>query len=296
MSVFASQASVEPPRRTDTSAQLLLQALRFGRTRVGLAIVGLVVAVAVIGPSVAPHSATGFLNVPFAAPSHAAPLGTDYLGRDVLSRFLDGGRIVLVLALLSTILGVSSGTIVGLVSGYTLRAADEVLMRGMDLLLAFPSIVLVLMCVTIIGPATWLIVVVVGISYMPQTARVIRSATLQVRDLDFIKYAEAIGVPRPRILLGEILPNVVAPLTVEFGLRLTYSIGLIASLDYLGFGVQPPKADWGLMIQENQSGLNVAPWPVLLPVLVIALVTVGSNLVTDGLGRAVAGVQRKVET
>jgi len=297
VSAVASQAApAAAPRRTDTWGQQLLQALRFGRTRVGLGIVGLVVAVAFIGPAVAPRSATGFVGVPFSPPSHTAPLGTDYLGRDVLSRFLDGGRAVLVLALVSTMIGVSTGTVVGLVAGYTLRAADEVLMRGMDLLLAFPSIVLVLMCITIIGPALWVIVLVVGISYMPPTARVIRAAALQVRDLDFIKYAEGIGVPRFRILLGEVLPNVVAPLTVEFGLRLTYSIGLIASLDYLGFGVQPPAADWGLMIQENQPGLNVAPWAVLLPVLVIALVTVGSNLVTDGLGRAVAGVDRKVES
>jgi len=283
------------PRETGDWARLLLGALRFGRTRIGLAIVGFVVAAAVLGPYVAPHGATAFLAIPFAPPSHAAPLGTDYLGRDVLSRFLDGGRAVLLLALLSTTIGVASGTLVGLVSGYALRAADEVLMRVMDLVLAFPSIVFVLMCVTMIGPASWLIVVVVGISYMPQTARVIRSATLQVRDLDFVRYAEAIGVPRSRILLGEVLPNVVAPLTVEFGLRLTYSIGLIASLDYLGFGVQPPRPDWGLMIQENQAGLNVSPWPVLLPVLAIAAITVGSNLVTDGLGRAVAGVDRRVE-
>jgi peptide/nickel transport system permease protein len=296
MSIATPAAVLEAaPRRTDTWAQLVRQACRLGRTRVGLALVAVVVAIAVVGPYVAPHSATGFQGAPFASPSAAAPLGTDYLGRDVLSRFLDGGRTVLLLALVSTVLGVSGGTIVGLVAGYTLRAADEVLMRTMDLLLAFPSIILILLLVSIVGPATWLLVLVVALSYTPPTARVIRAATLQVRDLDFVKYAEAIGVPRLRILLGEILPNIVAPLTVEFGLRMTYSIGLIASLDYLGFGAQPPRADWGLMIKENQAGLNVAPWAVLLPVAVIALITIGSNLVTDGLGRAVAGIDRRVE-
>ena len=297
MSVVASaaQAPEAVTPRTDTWAQLVLQALGSGRTRVGLGLVGLVVACAVVGPYVAPHSATGFQGAPYAAPSPAAPLGTDSLGRDVLSRFLDGGRSVLLLALVSTLLGVSGGTVVGLIAGYTLRAADEVLMRTMDLVLAFPSIVLILMLVSIVGPAIWLIVLIVGVSYTPPTARVIRAATLQVRDLDFIKYAEAIGVPRFRILLGEILPNIVAPLTVEFGLRLTYSIGLIASLDYLGFGVQPPRPDWGLMIKENQAGLNVAPWAVLLPVLAVALITIGSNLVTDGFGRAIAGIERRVD-
>jgi peptide/nickel transport system permease protein len=122
-----------------------------------------------------------------------------------------------------------------------------------------------------------------------------RSATVQVAESDFVRYAEALGVSRFRILFSEILPNVVAPLTVEFGLRLTYSIGIVASLDYLGFGLQPPAADWGLMVHENQLGITVAPLPVLLPVIAIALITVGTNLLTDGFGRAVAGLDRKVD-
>ena len=168
-------------------------------------------------------------------------------------------------------------------------------MRGMDLLLAFPPIVLALMCVSVVGPAAWLIVLVVGISQLPQTARVIRAAVVQVRDLDFVKYAEAVGLPRRRILREQMLPNVTAPLMVEIGIRLTFAIGLIASLDYLGLGVQPPKADWGLMIQENQSGLIVTYWPVLVPVLAIAVLTIGTNLVTDGIARSVGGIDRKVD-
>jgi len=109
-------------------------------------------------------------------------------------------------------------------------------------------------------------------------------------------YAEAIGLPRRRILRHELLPNVVAPLMVEIGLRLTFSIGLIASLDYLGLGVQPPAPDWGLIIQENQSGLSVTYWPVLVPVVAIALLTIGTNLVTDGVARAVGGIDRRLES
>jgi peptide/nickel transport system permease protein len=165
----------------------------------------------------------------------------------------------------------------------------------MDLLLAFPPIVLALLFVSVIGPASWLIVLVVGVSQMPQSARVIRAAVVQVRDLDFVKYAEAIGVPRSKILRRQIFPNVVAPVMVEFGLRLTFAIGLIASLDYLGLGVQPPASDWGLMIQENQSGLGVTPWPVVVPIIAIALLTIGTNLVTDGVARSVAGVDRRLE-
>ena len=271
------------------------EALRSGRTRGGLLVCLLIVACALLGPYVAPHGTTTFIGQPFGHPTSTAPLGTDYLGRDVLSRFLAGGRSLLLLAVLATLLDVCSGTIVGLVAAYSLRAADEALMRAMDLLLAFPPIVLALMCVSVVGPAAWLIVLVAGLSQMPQTARLIRAAALQVRDLDFIKYAEAVGVPRRRILGQQILPNVIAPLMVEFGLRLTFSIGLIASLDYLGLGVQPPSADWGLMIQENQSALGVAPWPVFVPVAAIALLTIGSNLVTDGFARAVAGIDRRLD-
>jgi peptide/nickel transport system permease protein len=136
---------------------------------------------------------------------------------------------------------------------------------------------------------------VVGVSHTPQTARVMRAAVVQVRDLDFIKYAEAVGLSRGRILRSQVLPNVVAPLTVEFGLRLTFSIGLIASLDYLGLGVQPPQPDWGLMIEENQSGLSVSPWPVLIAVAAIAVLTIGTNLVTDGVARSAAGIDRRLE-
>ncbi len=282
----------------DTSGalrELVGQALRVRRTRVGLVLLGVIVAIAVFGPLAAPHGTTQFVGLTLAHPSSKYWLGTDYLGRDVLSRFLSGGRTLLLLSVLATLVGVASGTIVGVIAGYNLGTTDEVLMRSMDLVLAFPPIVLALMCVAVVGPAGWLIVLVVGVSHMPQTARVMRAAVAQVRDLDFIKYAEAVGLPRGRILRSQVLPNVVAPLTVEFGLRLTFSIGLIASLDYLGLGVQPPLPDWGLMIQENQSGLSVSPWPVLVAVAAIAVLTVGSNLVTDGVARSAAGIDRRLE-
>jgi len=292
----AVQLKAVPLKTRGAVRELVSQALRMRRSQVGLALLVVIVAIAVFGPLATRYSPTQFVGLSFAHPSAKNWLGTDYLGRDVWSRFLAGGRTLVVLSLLSTLLGVGAGTLVGVVAGYSLRVADEVLMRFMDLVLAFPPIVLALMCVAIVGPAGWLIVLVVGISHMPQTARVMRAAVAQVRDLDFIKYAESVGLSRGRMLREQVLPNVVAPLTVEFGLRLTFSIGLIASLDYLGLGVQPPNPDWGLMIQENQSGLNVSPWPVLIAVLAIAVLTVGSNLVTDGFGRAAAGIDRRVDS
>ncbi|GAA1782805.1 ABC transporter permease [Luedemannella flava] len=292
MTVTAPTSVTTPMRR---HRGFLRQALGLRRTRIGLVAVGLLVAVAMVGPFLAPYSATEFVDIPFLANSDVATLGTDNLGRDVLSRFLLGGRSILVIAFLGTVLGVGTGTALGLLAGYSTRFADEAVMRLADLLLAFPGIVLALLLITVSGPHDWVLVGVVGLGIMPYTARIVRSSTMQVRDSDYVRYAEGTGTPTRRILASEILPNIAAPLTVEFGLRLTQSIGAIAGLAYLGLGSGPPAADWGLMIQENQNGLTLAPMSVLLPIIAIAVLTVGANLVTDGIAQAAAGVNRAVE-
>jgi peptide/nickel transport system permease protein len=121
---------------------------------------------------------------------------------------------------------------------------------------------------------------------------VTRGAALEVVERDFVKSAEALGESRWSILVGELLPNISSPLLVEFGLRLTYSIGLVAAVSFLGFGLQPPAADWGLMINENRVGLTIQPWPVVLPVIAVGLLTIGTNLITDGIARAAIGIGR----
>jgi len=292
----ATGALVAPTTKAQArwNQMLLVRSFHYTRTRTGLALVVLVAAVAVFGPWLAPHNPFAFVGAPFSPASATAPLGTDTLGRDLLSRFLDGGRTILVISLLGTVLGVGSGTIVGLAAGYSLRAVDEVLMRFVDMLLAFPGIVLALLLITVTGPNLAVLVGVIGLTFMPLTARVARAAAIQERESDYVKYAEATGRSLWAILTKEILPNITAPLTVEFGVRLTRAIGLMAALDYLGLGVQPPTADWGVMIQENQPGLTFEPLTVLLPVAAIVVVTIGINLVTDGIGHAAAGADRKV--
>jgi peptide/nickel transport system permease protein len=209
-----------------------------------------------------------------------------------LSRVLYGGRTVIVLALAATIIGVGLGAGLGLIAGYARRSIDEVIMRALDVLLAFPSIILALLFVSIAGPELWLIVLMVGLSHAPRVARVARAAALEVAQRDFVRAAEALGVSKAKILVSEILPNTASPLLVEFGLRLTYSIGIIAALSFLGFGLQPPTADWGLMINENRVGIDIQPWAVLIPVALIGVLTIGTNLIADGLGRALAGHDR----
>jgi peptide/nickel transport system permease protein len=272
--------------------QTLVASSRFKRTWIGLALTSVVVAVALLGPMLSPYSPSEFVAPPYEPPSNEAWLGTDYLGRDVLSRFLWGGRSVLGLSILATVFGLGLGILVGLISAYMRNWIDDVLMRAMDVLLAFPQIVFVLLLISSVGPQLWLIVLTVGLSHAPRVARVTRGAALEVVERDFVKSAEALGETRWSILVGELLPNISSPLLVEFGLRLTYSIGLVAAVSFLGFGLQPPAADWGLMINENRVGLNIQPWPVVLPVIAVGLLTVGTNLITDGIARAAIGIGR----
>lgn len=282
--VLRSRSRLEPLSRT----------LRPGRTRLGLAIFVVLALLALLGPWVAPYSPSKFVSMPFSPPNGSTWLGTDALGRDVLSRFLSGGRTVLGMSVVATLTGVGLGAGVGLFAAYSRGVVDAALMRLNDVLLAFPQIIFTLLVLTVLGQRTWLIALTVGLTHAPRTAVVIRSAAVQVTERDFIKAAEAAGEPRWRILLTELLPNVSSPLLVELGLRLTYSIGLVAAVSFLGFGLQPPAADWGLMINENRIGLTTQPWAVVAPVAAIALLTIAVNLITDGLSRSAIGIDREV--
>jgi peptide/nickel transport system permease protein len=271
---------------------LLRSALRLWRTRIGLALTLTLVAIALFGPFIAPHSPTHFTGVPNTPPGGNALFGTDHIGQDVWSRFLWGGREVLAMAVASTAIGLVLGAFVGLIAAYSRSVLDDILMRTMDVILAFPQIMLALVAIATVGPKAWLIVLAVGLTTMPRVARVVRGASQPVIERDFVSAAEAIGVPRGKILLSEVLPNVLSPLMVEANLRLTYSIGLIAGLAFLGFAPNPNGADWGLMIQENQLALVVQPWGVVLPVVAIALLTIGTGLIGDGIARAAVGIDR----
>jgi peptide/nickel transport system permease protein len=271
---------------------LLRATMHQWRSRIGLFIFVVMVLIALVGPLFAPHSPNEFVTAPNSPPSSAALFGGDNLGRDVWSRFLYGGRSVLGMSLAATIIGVVLGLVVGLTAAYMSGITDEVLMRIADVFMAFPQIVLALLVLTAFPSSVILIILIVGLSHAPRVARVIRGAAQQIVERDFVKAAEAVGEPRSRVIFGELLPNVTSPLMVEFGLRLTYSIGLIADINFLGVGLQPPTADWGLMIQENRLAVTVQPWGVVLPVIAIALLTIGTNLLTDGFARAAIGIDR----
>jgi peptide/nickel transport system permease protein len=273
-------------------ASLLRRSLRLWRTRIGVALVGVIVLLAIIGPYVAPYGPSTPVGAPNAVPGGKAVLGTDYLGQDVLSRVLYGGRSILVMAVIATALGLIGGVVVGLVAAYSRNALDDILMRGMDVIMALPQILLALVAVAIVGPRAWVIVAAIALTTAPRVARVARGAAQPVVERDFIAASEAMGVPRWRILSGELLPNTLGPLMVEASLRLTYSITLIATLAYLGLSPNVNGANWGTMIKQNQLVLVVQPWGAVAPIIAIALLTMGTGLIGDGIARTAAGIDR----
>jgi peptide/nickel transport system permease protein len=273
----------------------LADAARTPRGITGLALSSVIVLLAVVGPFVAPYASTAFETVPLAAPSGADLLGTDILGRDVLSRVLDGGWALLIMAVCATAFGLIVGAAAGITAAYLRGGWDAIIMRTVDVILAFPSLVLALMLVSIIGPKLWLIVIAVGFTHAPAVARVLRSATLDISERDYIKAVELQGVRPAKVMRSEILPNLISPVMVETGLRLTYSIVAIAGLAFLGFGQQPPAPNWGYMIQENRIGLSSNPWAVLVPTALIAVLTIGTNTFTDAIARVSIGVDRRPE-
>jgi peptide/nickel transport system permease protein len=268
------------------------RALGLWRTRIGIALVVLLVGIAIVGPWLAPYGETEFVGTPNLRNVDGTVFGTDYFGQDVLSRFLYGGASILILSVLSTALALLLGVTIGLVAAYSRGRLDDILMRFVDINLAFPQLLITLVAMTTIGPKPWVIVLVVGLTTMPRIARVARGAAVPVVERDFISAAEALGESRFRVLRSELLPNVSGPLLVEANLRLTYSIALIASLGFLGFAIEVNAADWGSMIQEGRTALSVQPWATVLPALAIALLTIGAGLITDGLARAAAGIDR----
>lgn len=275
-------------------AALVSVAFRSLRMKIGVGLAGIVVLLAIFGPLLAPNDPQEFVTLPFAPAGHQFRFGGDYLGRDVLSQFLYGGRQILLLSVIAALVGVGLGAILGIFAGYRGGRFDEFIMRSGDVVLAFPQVLLALLFISVTGPNLTVVVFLVAVGHAPRVARVMRGATLSVSERDFVKSATALGMPTWRIVLQEILPNVSGPLAVEVGLRLTYSIGLISALNFLGLGTQPPTPDWGLMINDNRIALTIQPWPVLLPVIAIALLTIGMNLISDALARASAGLDRQV--
>jgi peptide/nickel transport system permease protein len=272
-----------PPSRVSRTIKRLV---RYPATLLGFAIVGLFILMALIGPWVAPYKYSDQnLTNKLQPASSEHWFGTDQFGRDIFSRILAGSRDVFTIAGSGTLLAVVLGLTLGMVSGYLGGTIDEMIMRCMDVLLSIPPLLLAMIILGTVGPSRLNIVLVVGFLYIPMVSRVVRSVVLDIKTREFIEAAKMRGEKSGYILFREILPNVLPPLAVEASMRFSYSIFLVASLGFLGLGVQPPSPDWGMMVSEARTWYNQAPWVLLYPAGTIALLVVGVAFMSDGLRR-----------
>jgi ABC-type dipeptide/oligopeptide/nickel transport system permease subunit len=240
----------------------------------------------VVGPAFAPHGLGQIVSLPNQNPSASFPLGTDYVGRDVLSRFLNGGRSLIALAFVATASAYFVGVPIGLASGYLRGRVDRTIMVLVDILISLPPIILILILVSGGGQPIVFVVIGVALAHLPRVIRIVRAATLDIAARGFVERAEARGERLLTILGREILPNIWTPILADFGLRLSSSIILVASLSFLGFGLQPPAADWALMVNENRTAIYSQPYSVLIPAITIGLLAIAVNLIGDSVARS----------
>lgn len=252
----------------------------------GLIVVTLFILMALFGPLIAPYKFDTIIKgAARQPPSSTYFFGTDKLGRDVYSRVLWGAREVIIIPGVATTIAVAIGAIIGMGTAYFGGWIDEVVSRLLDSLLAIPALLLALVMLGVIGPTPIGIVIVIVLLYVPIVARVIRSATLNIRSSGFIEAARLRGEANWYILFRELLPSVLPALSVEAALRFSYAIFLTASLGFLGLGVQPPSPDWGRMVNEARESYDRTPWALWFPAGAIAVLVIGVNLLADGLRR-----------
>lgn len=262
----------------------LLQLKRSPRAIVGLAILLIWIAAALAGPALLPYTYTGMdMDHQMSPPGENGHLlGTDALGRDVFSRIIYGSRSILTIALMTSLLSSIAGIIIGFTAGYFGGTVDTVFLRIMDILMAIPPLVLSMVVLGILGNSTILgLTIIVSIAYTPATARVARGALLTCKNSEYVDAARIRGESHLYIMFVEILPNTIGPVIVEITARFAYSIMMIASLGFLGVGLQPPTPDWGMMVIENKSLIRAAPWTVLYPSLAIASLVIAISLFSD---------------
>ena len=249
----------------------------------GLVILLLVIAAA-LGPWIAPYDpAATDAAASLQGPSGAHWLGTDQLGRDIFSRILAGARLTLFVSVGAVRLAVLVGCTVGLVAGFVRGWSDSVLMRLMDILLAFPGLILAIVMAALLGPGITTVIIAVGVSGTPTFARVTRAATMRAAVEEYVLAARAIGCSRTRLLLRHITPNILGPVVVLATLYLAYAVLTAAALSFLGVGVKPPAAEWGAMVNEGRDLLAVGWWVSLFPGVAIVLFVLAVNILGDRL-------------
>lgn len=247
-----------------------------------------VLAVMAIGPIVAPHGAAETLEAPFTRSSNSWPLGTDHLGRDVWSRLLHGGRAIIGLPLLATLMASLIGGVLGVAACASPRRTGALVMRSLDVVVVLPPVLVLLVLLNRSPGRSWVLVVAVVVVTTPFAARYAQSAATPILASGYVEQALATGEGRAAVLRREVVPNLAGPLLADTGLRFVGAIHLAAAAGFLGFGPAPPATDWGSMIAENIDGAGLNPWAIVAPCLAIALLTVPTNLLADRFAQRVA--------
>jgi peptide/nickel transport system permease protein len=283
MAQVDSTAPDLPPPKTFLEQTLRLF-LRNRLAAAGAIIIVILIALALIGPTLTPYDPVDVnMDARLSPPGLKHPFGTDDFGRDVLSRVLSGASVSLKVGVIAVSISTVIGTLLGAISGYYGRWVDEVIMRLMDVLFAFPAILLAIAILAALGPGISNAMIAIGIVYTPIFARITRGSVLTVREEVYVDAAESIGCGDSRILFRHILPNVIAPVIVETTLSLAFAILAEAALSFLGLGTQPPDPSWGRMLSESRGFIQDAPWLGVFPGLAIMFTVMGFNFLGDGL-------------
>ena len=260
---------------------------RFARRRplaaIGTLFLFVLLLIAICAPAIAPYAPDDYANGVLLPPSWEHPFGIDQLGRDVFSRVIWGSRISLWMGLLAVIIAVSLGTFLGVVAGYFGGWIEAVTMRAADVMMALPYVLLAVLIAGVLGPSLETGIIAIGIVRIPRFARLARASTLSVRRLTYIEAAHIIGAPHGRIILREVIPNILGPIAVYATLSLGDAILAAAVLSFLGLGAQPPTPEWGAMLNDAQQYLLSAPYLSILPGIAIFLTVMSFNLIGDGM-------------
>ncbi len=285
MSATDTTTQERPIGRRGPYAELFFALMRSGTFLTGFAIVLFWVICALFGEHFTPYDplADDIINA-LSPPSAEHWFGTDQIGRDVFSRVIVGSRDILTVAPLATLLATVAGTALGLFTGYFRGIADDIVSRVLEAFMAIPVVIVALLAIVALGTSKATVIVVIGLSFAPIIARTVRSAVLAERELDYVAAAQLRHESAFHTMFVEILPNAIPPILVETTVRLGYAIFAVATLSFMGFGIQPPSPDWGLSISNNYGMIGGGFWwTVLFDALAIASLVIGVNLVTDGI-------------
>jgi peptide/nickel transport system permease protein len=273
-----------PPRAENIWLEALRRLSQQPLAIASAAIISLLILTAIFGPLLAPYPPNDITMAnTFAPPSLNHWFGTDDFGRDILSRIMVGARVSLQVGLIAVGLSATVGTVLGLVAGYAGRMTDEIIMRAMDILFAFPAILLAIAIMAALGRGVGNAMIAIGVVYVPIFARIARGAVLSIREEEFVEAARAVGATDLRIMFRHILPNALSPLIVETTLSLSFAILAEAALSFFGLGTQPPDPSWGRMLSEGRAYFQQSIWLGIFPGLAIMLTVMGFNLLGDNL-------------